>query len=230
MGALLYACLTLAGREDDRLTHVLVNEPYETIPNFYFPSQPGTLEDRSGKSISLLHDPVVDLADIPFVAIRNLFQRELNRAAGTFSTLVASCRSEIRHRAAEEIRLEIFLNRPALRLNQVELPLTGREHHLMLCLANRAKHHLPPIPSYSDTLDALASHSREWQSLILDGRLKSGTQPAAIFGDEQDIRRVVSDLKKKAKTMSPTGLILADALPTRGRISLDVPGELIAVL
>jgi len=28
MGALLYACLTLVGRETDRLTHVLVNEPF----------------------------------------------------------------------------------------------------------------------------------------------------------------------------------------------------------
>ena len=41
MGALLYACLTLVGRETDRLTHVLVNEPFETLRGFWFPGQPG---------------------------------------------------------------------------------------------------------------------------------------------------------------------------------------------
>ncbi|MCZ7641236.1 MAG: CRISPR-associated ring nuclease Csm6 [Verrucomicrobia bacterium] len=45
MGALLYACLTLVGRETDRLTHVLVNEPFETSRDFFFPGQPG---DPSG--------------------------------------------------------------------------------------------------------------------------------------------------------------------------------------
>jgi CRISPR-associated protein (TIGR02584 family) len=41
MGALLYACLSLIGREDDRLTHVLVNEPFDDPrlqPRFYFPT------------------------------------------------------------------------------------------------------------------------------------------------------------------------------------------------
>ena len=231
MGALLYACLTLAGREEDRLTHVLVNEPYETLTGFFFPGQPGPpLRDRSGTAEFPPNRALVELADVPFVPIRNLFQRELGRAAGTFSTLVASCRSEIRQRAVEEIRLELFFHRPALRLNQIDIKLTEREQHLLLCLANRAKHELPPIPSYADAIDTLASHAREWQSLIDNGRLKSGTPPAPLFAEEQDIRRVLSDLRKKLRPIGPLGIILADALPQRGRFSLDVPGVLILVL
>ena len=230
MGALLYACMTLAGREEDRITHVLVSEPYETLPGFWFPGQPGgSLRNRSGSADHLPGDAQVELADVPFVPIRNLFQKELGRAAGSFSNLVASCRSEVRHRAAEDLRLELFFHRPVLRLNQLELKLTDREQLLCICLANRAKHQLPPIPSYNDALDALARHSSEWQSLIADGRLKPGTSPAAGFGDEQDLRRVLSDLRKKLKALGPLGMILADALPERGRFSLDVPGELIHV-
>lgn len=231
MGALLYACLTLAGREEDRITHVLVNEPYETLPGFFFPDQPSPpLRNRSGETEHSPEDAVIELADVPFVPIRNLFQRELGRAAGTFSNLVASCRSGIRQRAAEEIRLELFLHRPALRLNQSDLRLTEREQHLLLCLANLAKHERPPLPSYADALDALLRHRREWQSLTDTGILKPGTPPAAIFHDEQDIRRVLSDLRKKLKAMGPLGIILADALPQRGRFSLDVPGPLIHVM
>ena len=45
MGALLYGCMTLLGRETDRLTHVLVHEPFETgvSLNFIFP--PNVLND-----------------------------------------------------------------------------------------------------------------------------------------------------------------------------------------
>ena len=40
LGALLYACMSLLGRESDRLTHVLVNEPFDSFglsPRFFFP-------------------------------------------------------------------------------------------------------------------------------------------------------------------------------------------------
>jgi CRISPR-associated protein (TIGR02584 family) len=228
MGALLYACLTLAGREDDRLTHVLVNEPYEALQGFFFPGQPGpALRDRSGNAEYPPCEAFVELADVPFVPIRNLFQRELGRAAGTFSNLVASCRSEIRQRAVEAIRLELFFHRPALRLNQIEVKLTEREQHLLICLANRARHECAPIPCYAEALDALAGHAREWEGLIDDGRLKSGTPPAAHFSEEQDVRRVLSDLRKKLKSIVPLGIILADAQPELGRVYLEVPGTLI---
>ena len=229
MGALLYACMTLAGREEDRLSHVLVNEPYETLPTFFFPGQALPVTDRSGQPV-VADPPVVELADVPFVALRNLFQRELGREAGTFSHLVAACRSTIRQRAAEDLRLELFIHRPALRLNASELRLTEREQHLMLCLASRAKHQRPPVTSYALALDALAAHGREWAALIDAGKLQPGTPPAAAFTDEHDITRTLSELRRKLKSLGPAGLVLADALPTRGRFSLDIPGELIAVL
>lgn len=107
MGALLYGCMTLAARETDRLTHVLVNEPFETLREFYFPGQPGgNITTASGQN----HDPAlacVDLADISFVPIRNLFLKELNRPVGNFRALVDVCRSGLRRRAGEDLRIEI---------------------------------------------------------------------------------------------------------------------------
>lgn len=228
MGALLYACMTLAGREEDRLTHVLVNEPYDTLPSFFFPGQPSSPIDRDGGIGD--NQPVVELADVPFVPIRNLFHRELGRDAGTFSRLVGACRSEVRHRAAEDLRIELFCHRPALRVNSVELRLGEREHHLLLCLAGRAKHQAAPVPSYGMALDVLAAHAREWDFLIHSGKLKPGTPLAPTFADEHDITRTLSDLRRKLKAVSPSGMVLAELLPTRGRFSMDVPGSLIAIL
>ena len=85
MGALLYACLTLVGRETDRLTHVLVSEPFETLRGFWFPGQPGGAIAKSevrGAKGEVAFDPTtarVELADVPFVPLRNLFHRELGR-------------------------------------------------------------------------------------------------------------------------------------------------------
>lgn len=219
MGALLYACLTLAGREEDRITHVLVNAPHESDPAFFFPGQPGP-----GKP-----DAKVELADVPFVPLRNLFHRELGRAVGNFSTLVASCRSEIRHRVAEDLRIEIPMARPALRVNHAEVRLTEREHHMLICLAKLAKTNQPAIPSYGEALDVLADHQTEWNGLIRDGRLPGGSPVTAQFNDEQDVRRVLSDLRRKVRSMGSHGAILADVLPSRGRFSLDVPGSLIHI-
>ena len=59
MGALLYAVLSLLGRAQDSLTHVLVNEPFESpatnARRFYFPGMQASerlLKDRSGNVVS----------------------------------------------------------------------------------------------------------------------------------------------------------------------------------
>ena len=229
MGALMYACMTLAARESDRLTHILVGEPYETLPGFFFPGQAGgQLEARDGTCHSA-GGAVLELADVPFVAIRNLFQRELGQNVGNFSNLVASCRTVIRKQAAEGLRLELFTQRAGLRLNHLELNLTEREKHLMLCVAVLAKTEQPALPSYTDGLAALERHAREWQTMKDEGKLAASVPTAGAFHDEQDIRRVLSELRKKLRGLGQPGQILADALPERGRFSLDVPGPLIFI-
>lgn len=76
MGALLYAAMTLVGRGNDLITHVLVHEQLERRrPPFYFPTTAS-----EGKAI--------ELADIPFVPLSNRF-RELGEQPGGFRALVA---------------------------------------------------------------------------------------------------------------------------------------------
>ncbi|MBS0575150.1 MAG: TIGR02584 family CRISPR-associated protein [Proteobacteria bacterium] len=75
--------LSLYGREQDRLSHVLVSERFETHPEFFYkPPRPITLHDRDRLEMSTA-DARIRLALIPFVPMRGGFSSGLlNRSIG----------------------------------------------------------------------------------------------------------------------------------------------------
>lgn len=124
MGALLHAAMTLIGRETDRLTHVLVDAPYETMPGFYFPGQPGpALKDREGKE----HPPAkagIYLADVPFVPLRNRFE-DIRDFPGSFDGLRRKFSRELKEDAARPRLIEISYRKKTLWVDErpVKLPI-----------------------------------------------------------------------------------------------------------
>lgn len=124
MGALLHAAVTLLGRETDRLTHVLVSPPYETMPGFFFPDQPGpALKDREGKE----HAPAkarVQLADVPFVPLRNRFE-DIRDFPGSFDGLRRKFSRELKEDAARPRLIEISYRQKCLWVDEkpVKLPI-----------------------------------------------------------------------------------------------------------
>lgn len=239
MGALLYACMTLAGRETDRLTHVLVNEPFETIPGFWFPGQPGgAVRPRRlapNESDSAGFDPaqaIVELADVPFVPLRNLFQRELGRAVGAFGRLVETCRTGIRQRAGEHLQLLLQNHRCSFELNTRTIIIPPREYAVLLFIAHQAKQNQPPFLSMKEAVQPLNDFCREHRKTITG---LSGTEPrlaealTRVWSDDQELRRTLSDLRKRLRQQGNDGACLADLLPERGRVALDVPGAQIFI-
>ncbi len=235
MGALLYACLTLVGREIDRLTHVLVNEPFDTLREFFFPNQPGGLirpsHIRSPRTQEA-HDPAtarVELAEVPFVPLRNLFTRTLGRKAGTFHRLMAACRDNVRQRAAESLRLTLDTARPEVEVNGHSVRVGPMEHLLMLFLARRAKLGEPAHGAYAEAVDDL----NQFRITFI------AEAPAKDFGnwrlseslrapwDEQEIRKAASRLRARFRELGGDFAILADCLPEKGRCSLDLPAAML---
>lgn len=135
MGALLYAAMTLVGRETDRLTHVLVNAPFDQRldPPFLFPPAKVTrhlLRDRNDRDTGHASSSArIELAEVPFVPLRNAFD-ELRRPAGGFAGLVASYRRELRGLAEPPVvafdkdrNAVIFDGRPVTLENAVQLAI-----------------------------------------------------------------------------------------------------------
>jgi hypothetical protein len=231
MGALLSACMTLAGRETDRLTHVLVNEPYDALREFFFPTQPGgELADREGRSFSPAQAEV-DLADVTFVPLRNLFLRELGQSPGTFRRLVELCRTNVRRAAGEHLRLEIDVTRTESFVNGARLVLAPREHLVLLFFARRAKHGETVLAAYDECLVELnefrtrlqkSAPAKDWS----DWRNSESLGRAV---DERELTRLLSDIRAKAKRSGGDAAFLAACLPLKGRCALDVPSALIHI-
>lgn len=224
MGALLYACFTLAAREQDQLTHVLVSDPFETLPGFWFPDQPGPpLTTRAGSE----HPPAearIELAQIAFVPLRNLFQRELGRPVGSFTRLVESCRQQIREQSSQSLRLTIETQRTSIEINLQRIDPAPREHLLLLFLATRAKRNDPDLGAFNLAPEPLADFQvilrREADPRNL-GDWRHGACTTDSL-DEQDIRRALSSLRKRLRASGPDGAHLADLLPERGRFTLEL--------
>lgn len=95
MGFFLGYALSLFGRPRDRLSHVLVNDPFESLPDFYFPpATPRLLHTRDGRPIHTA-DARVMLAEIPFVRLRDGLPREALTHGTPFAALVRAAQQGI---------------------------------------------------------------------------------------------------------------------------------------
>ena len=100
MGFYVGYALSLYGRAQDRLSHVLVNAPYESHPEFFYPApQRRVIHDRDGRRYDA-HNARVTLAEIPFVRMRAGLGRDLLDGSASFSTVVKEAQ-----RALPSVRL-----------------------------------------------------------------------------------------------------------------------------
>ena len=97
MGFYLGYALSLYGREQDRLSHVLVNAPYESHRDFFYPT-PGSVLIHTREPDSRPYDTKdakVTLANIPFVRLREGLDPDLMEGTATFSAVVADAQRSL---------------------------------------------------------------------------------------------------------------------------------------
>jgi len=80
--------LSIYGRVQDSLSHVLVNDPFEDVPEFeYPPFEPRMMMQRNGTQI-LSSNAHVDLPEVPFVRIGAALDRKLIPRGLDFSKVI----------------------------------------------------------------------------------------------------------------------------------------------
>lgn len=135
--------LSLFGREQDRLSHVLVDAAYEALPDFHYP--PPESRWLSGRSGGVRLDAAqarIELAQIPFVRLRTLLPARLLAAPSSFAAVVAAARMPL---APPCLRLQVE-HHEIIADGQV-IPLTPTQFALLAALAQRAIAGKPPLPA-----------------------------------------------------------------------------------
>ncbi len=111
MGLFLMAAMQLYARHDDELSHVLVNEEFESHPDFFYPRpQPVTLMLRGpeNRQIPILTESArIELAKIPFIRLRSREEQKND----PYSELVATAQERLNFaESAFEVRLDMRSN------------------------------------------------------------------------------------------------------------------------
>lgn len=132
--------LSLYARPQDRLSHVLVNPPFESHPEFYYPPpQPQILLTDNNEPISTA-DARVTLADIPFVRLRDELDPSLLEGDLTFSEAVARAQKVLER---PDLRIDLSERRAWLQGTPVRLSPT--KFAWLTWLALRAHRGEPPV-------------------------------------------------------------------------------------
>lgn len=168
--------LSLFGRPQDRLSHVLVSEGYEGLPDFYYPTPKShTIRDRSGKALDAAKAEI-SLAEIPFVRLRGGLPGSLLSGTHSFSKTV-----ELAGKASGKMLLELMPPQNAYRLNGEPGNLSPVLMSLLLWIVTRNGVPVPPLVEsessheYANELLAAANqyslslHARTKTSLEKDG-------------------------------------------------------------
>ncbi len=135
MGYYLGYALSLYGRPQDRLSHVLVSEPYETNRDFYYPTpyDHPIHSQRGGREITVnARHARVELANIPFVRLREGLPAELLRGTASFSRSVAAAQC-----TGRRLELRLDLGRRKASAGGEAVRLTAQNFALLLWLARR---------------------------------------------------------------------------------------------
>lgn len=132
MGFYAGYALSLFGRPQDRLSHVLVSDPYESNPEFYYPTPyPSVIYTRDDRPLDA-SEAKVSLAEIPFVRLG--FDERLLKGSVTFSEAVAAAQ-----RALDPAVMEIDMDARCIRAGDQKVHVPPVQLAFMSWLARRAK-------------------------------------------------------------------------------------------
>ena len=136
MGYYLGYALSLYGRPQDRLSHVLVSDPYETNRDFYYPTPyEHPIHSRRGdKEVTVdAHNARVDLAAIPFVRLRDGLPERLRTGQASFTRVVDTA-----NRGLQAPQLVLNIADRQAWADEEALGLSETEFLILLWLAERA--------------------------------------------------------------------------------------------
>lgn len=164
MGFYLGYAMSLYGRQQDRLSHVLVSAPYESHPEFFYPTPTTRVIERLDRTQEALdtRDAKVWLGDIPFVRLRHGLPRALLDGPGGFALAVDAAQARL-----GPPRLDLLLSDSSIMAGGTRVALAPADFAFLVWFARRAQAGLEPlacpsasVPNAQYAASFLAEYSR----------------------------------------------------------------------
>ena len=134
MGFYLGYALSLYGRSQDRLSHVLVSEPFENSFDFFYPTPYSHVLQTRDNKLADTATAIITLAEIPFVSLRHGLPVGLLTGQASFSETVAAAQT-----ALAAPRLELNLRGRYIMAGSKRIELPPAELALLAVFARRAQ-------------------------------------------------------------------------------------------
>ncbi len=188
MGFYLGYALSLFGRPQDRLSHVLVSAPFESHPEFFFPPRkPRVLFTRDDRPVRT-DAAVITLADIPLVRLRDGLPEHLLEGAASFSDTVRQAQSTL-----EPPALALDPASRQIRCGAAVLNLRPAEFAFLAWFARRALQGKPGVCRSAISAPETADYLAEYRALhdALSGEYERVQEAVGTAMDEDyfDSRR-----------------------------------------
>lgn len=233
MSALGALCMSLLGRDHDRLCHILVNPPFDDPrlePKFYWPSAATPTHRTPAGSTVQAGAAELSFCEIPFVCLRNLFQEKLSRLPGSYSDTVMLANNTL-----EALKLPDLVLTPARReclIGEIAIPLSPIEYLLYWLLAQRRQRNAAILNSMElleETTDFLEDAARKHMSWLRNSKDKLKEHLARENADEY-LRKAISSLAGKIRRGYP--LHSAPLLPSsyRGEYGIQLEPAKITII
>ena len=194
MSALLFSCMTLLGREDDKVYHVLLPSEFEggTEPVFYFPKKGTKYKSRITGTTYQGAKMQGELFEVPFVRMRGWYQDKFKTIPPSYRTLISRVQ-EVAPPAVAYPEIEIDAWNGWVKVDGKLAPMSKPCFAMLLLLADGC-----PAKDLHGKLIALhkqpGAAKCDWLSSFQEG---------SRFADEncpEDIYKVQSELRKKLQS------------------------------
>lgn len=193
--------LSLFGRPQDRMSHVLVSAPFESHPEFYYPTRESRIIYTPPPDSRPLDTRTaeVTLAEIPFVRLRKLLPPRLLRGGLPYAALVRATEETL---AGPELVIE--LERGTVRAGGEQVRLRPAELAFYSWLARRRLRGQEPVPCPSDGAperahaeEFLAEYRRAEPSAAAEDRarraLRAGMEKSYFLERKSRVNRALEE-------------------------------------
>ncbi len=225
MGFFLGYALSLYGRPQDKLSHVLVSEPFESSSGFYYPTPASRVLELAGGRLADTASAQVTLAELPFVSLRHGLPEALLTGRASYNQTVEAAR-----RGLAPPELQIDLAARQVRAAGKVFALPPAELALLSVFARRALCREGALPAPPKELPDLEWRKRYLVELRwIDGLLgeRDDTERALKKGMDGSYFSIhLSKLKKILKReLGPAAApyLISDGGSRPRRYRLDLP-------